>query len=139
MLFFVLHIMSRTLQIPQGFAKSRDRTRFPVSLHFTARMSSDSPMGHQKQRLPPVPRSYTDIENGAHMCGTLTAILLLIDQPDPVSVLTELKEKFEQKLPCRLLVLLGADLCAAVLLDLHLACAPKTLNDETIYFANRLH
>lgn len=48
------------------------------------------------EALAMVPRSYTDIESGVHMCGTLTAILLLIDHPDPVSVLAELKEKFEK-------------------------------------------
>ena len=51
------------------------------------------------EALAMVPRSYTDIESGVHMCGTLTAILLLIDHPDPASVLGELKEKFE-KLYC---------------------------------------
>ena len=27
--------------------------------------------------------SYSDIETGEHMCGTLTAVLLLMLQPDP--------------------------------------------------------
>ena len=34
-------------------------------------------------------------ESGVHMCGTLTAILLLIEQPDPLSVLEDLKKKFK--------------------------------------------
>lgn len=39
--------------------------------------------------------SYSDIETGTNMCGTLTAILLLIKQPNPEEFLRELLKKFE--------------------------------------------
>ncbi len=40
--------------------------------------------------------SYSALENGEYMCGTLTAILLLKDQRDPNMILAELSEKFEK-------------------------------------------
>ena len=42
------------------------------------------------------PRSYIDIESGLSMCGTLTVVLLLMDQDDPASVLAELRGKFSK-------------------------------------------
>ena len=48
------------------------------------------------ERLAMGIRSYTDIENGVCMCGTLTALLLLMDQPDPVAVLENLRQKFKK-------------------------------------------
>ena len=39
-------------------------------------------------------RSYSDIETGVSMCGTLTTILLLSEQEDPYSYLQALKKKF---------------------------------------------
>lgn len=65
-------------------------------LALKARASHNLTQEQMAEALAMVPRSYTDIESGVHMCGTLTAILLLIDHPDPVSVLAELKEKFEK-------------------------------------------
>ena len=38
-------------------------------------------------------RSYIDIESGVSMCGTLTALLLLMDQEDPSAILSELREE----------------------------------------------
>lgn len=38
--------------------------------------------------------SYSDIETGTYMCGTLTAFLLLMMQPDPNRVLRTLEKKF---------------------------------------------
>ncbi len=40
--------------------------------------------------------SYSDIETGLYMCGTLTAILLLTEQENPIVFLQELKIKFEK-------------------------------------------
>lgn len=40
-------------------------------------------------------RSYSDIETGACMCGTLTAILLLLEQSDPNEILQNIKLKLE--------------------------------------------
>ena len=40
--------------------------------------------------------SYSDIESGEYMCGTLTAILLLSMQDDPSIFLTSIKEKFSE-------------------------------------------
>ena len=40
--------------------------------------------------------AYSDIETGVSMCGTLTAILLLIEQDDPGIFLNEMKGKFEE-------------------------------------------
>ena len=37
--------------------------------------------------------SYSDIETGVYKCGTLTAILLLLEQPDSNEVLQEIKQK----------------------------------------------
>lgn len=39
--------------------------------------------------------SYSAIETGKNMCGTLTAILLLLKQPDPYVFLKDLQRKFE--------------------------------------------
>lgn len=39
--------------------------------------------------------SYSDIETGENMCGTLTAVLLLMAQPDSNQYLRGLKEKFQ--------------------------------------------
>ncbi len=47
------------------------------------------------EALAMVPRSYTYIESGVHMCGTLTTVLLLIDHPDPLSLLADWKRKFD--------------------------------------------
>lgn len=40
--------------------------------------------------------SYSDIETGEHMCGTLTAVLLLMLQPDPNEYLRSLERKFQK-------------------------------------------
>ena len=40
--------------------------------------------------------AYQDIETGVSMCGTPTAILLLIEQDDPGIFLNEMKGKFEE-------------------------------------------
>ena len=40
--------------------------------------------------------SYSALENGEYMCGTLTTIFLLRDQKDPGKVLDEITEKLEQ-------------------------------------------
>lgn len=37
--------------------------------------------------------SYSDIETGLSMCGTLTTVLLLSEQDDPYAYLQELSEK----------------------------------------------
>ena len=39
--------------------------------------------------------SYSDIETGEYMCGTLTAILLLAQQDDPLAYLQHLNAKFK--------------------------------------------
>ena len=38
--------------------------------------------------------SYSDIETGVYKCGTLTTVLLLMEQEDPTVFLLGLKEKF---------------------------------------------
>lgn len=40
--------------------------------------------------------SYSDIETGVYMCGTLTAMLLLMQQEDPNVFLDQLKKRFEK-------------------------------------------
>jgi len=40
--------------------------------------------------------SYSDIETGVYMCGTLTAILLLMQQDNPCEFLDQLKKRFEK-------------------------------------------
>lgn len=40
--------------------------------------------------------SYSALENGEYMCGTLTTIFLLRDQKDPGKVLDEITEKLEK-------------------------------------------
>ena len=40
--------------------------------------------------------SYSDIETGEYMCGTLTAVLLLIAQPDPNAYLRSLERKLQE-------------------------------------------
>ncbi len=40
--------------------------------------------------------SYSALENGEYMCGTLTTILLLKDQNDPGKVMSEITEKLEK-------------------------------------------
>lgn len=40
--------------------------------------------------------SYSDIETGEYMCGTLTAVLLLIAQPDPNQYLQNLEFKLRE-------------------------------------------
>ncbi len=40
-------------------------------------------------------RSFADIEKGKNMCGTLTAILLLMQLPSADPFLSELKHKFD--------------------------------------------
>lgn len=64
-------------------------------LALKTRAAHDLTQEQMAEALVMVPRSYTDIESGVHMCGTLTAILLLLDQSDPLAVLEELKQKFE--------------------------------------------
>lgn len=41
--------------------------------------------------------SYSNIETGIYMCGTLTTVLLLSEQSDVSEFLNELKEKFKQQ------------------------------------------
>lgn len=40
--------------------------------------------------------SYFDIESGDHMCGTLTTVLLLLEQDDPNTILKKIQREFEQ-------------------------------------------
>lgn len=40
--------------------------------------------------------SYSAIETGISMCGTLTAVLLLAEQEDPKACLDEIKAKFKE-------------------------------------------
>ena len=40
--------------------------------------------------------SYSALEKGEYMCGTLTAILLLQDQKEPSTALAEITEKLEK-------------------------------------------
>ncbi len=42
-------------------------------------------------------KSYSDIETGWYMCGTLTAVLLLTEQENPEEFLQVLKTKFEKQ------------------------------------------
>ncbi len=52
--------------------------------------------GRMAERLAMSETSYSDIETGIYMCGTLTTILLLQEQDDPNEFLRELKAKFEK-------------------------------------------
>jgi len=40
--------------------------------------------------------SYSNIETGVYMCGTLTTVLLLMEQKDPSRYLKELELKFQE-------------------------------------------
>ncbi|MBE6885225.1 MAG: hypothetical protein E7487_11595 [Ruminococcaceae bacterium] len=40
--------------------------------------------------------SYSNIETGVYMCGTLTTVLLLMEQKDPSGYLKELELKFQE-------------------------------------------
>ena len=49
------------------------------------------------KRLVMSESSYSDIETGKTMCGTLTATLLYAEQDDPKTYLQELKRKFKMQ------------------------------------------
>ena len=61
-----------------------------------ARMSTDLTQKQMAQLLDMTENSYSDIETGEYMCGTLTAVLLLAEQEDPAAYLQELKSKFDE-------------------------------------------
>ena len=61
--------------------RTRDRLNYKQKKMAEALVMSDS--------------SYSDIETGEYMCGTLTAILLLMAQPDPNEYLKTLEGKFQ--------------------------------------------
>ena len=62
--------------------KTRDR------LHLTQREMSD--------RLQMSESSYSDIERGVYNCSTLSAILLLNMQDNPICILNTVNEKFKE-------------------------------------------
>jgi len=49
------------------------------------------------ERLEMSESSYSDIETGVYMCGTLTAMLLLLMQEDPQGFLQALDEAFAKQ------------------------------------------
>ena len=49
------------------------------------------------ERLEMSESSYSDIETGVYMCGTLTAMLLLLEQEDPRGFLQALDEAFAKQ------------------------------------------
>lgn len=49
--------------------------------------------------------SYSALENGEHMCGTLTTILLLRDQKDAGKIISEITAKLEKLMEEELLPL----------------------------------
>ena len=49
------------------------------------------------ERLEMSESSYSDIETGVYMCGTLTAMLLLLMQEDPRTFLQALDEAFAKQ------------------------------------------
>ena len=49
------------------------------------------------KRLVMSESSYSDIETGESMCGTLTAVLLLSEQRNPEAYLRELRVKFQKQ------------------------------------------
>ena len=48
------------------------------------------------ERLSMSENSYSDIETGAYMCGTLTTVLLLMEHEDANKYLEYLKKKFQE-------------------------------------------
>ena len=62
--------------------KTRER------LHLTQREMSD--------RLQMSESSYSDIERGVYNCSTLSAVLLLNMQDDPICILNTVDEKFRE-------------------------------------------
>lgn len=40
--------------------------------------------------------SYSDIETGVYMCGTLTTVLLLMKQADPTQFFDQLKQRLQK-------------------------------------------
>ena len=57
-------------------------------LHITQREMSD--------RLQMSESSYSDIERGVYNCSTLSAVLLLNMQDDPICILNTVNEKFRE-------------------------------------------
>ena len=57
-------------------------------------------LGYKQKRMAEMlvmsDSSYSDIETGENMCGTLTAVLLLIAQPDPNAYLRGLERKLQE-------------------------------------------
>ncbi len=66
------------------------------TLALKTRARFDITQEQMAERLAMGIRSYYDIESGVCMCGSLTVLLLLMDQPDPVAVLNDLKYKFKK-------------------------------------------
>ena len=66
------------------------------SLALKTRDHLDLTQRDMAEKLSMSETAYSDIETGAYMCGTLTTVLLLIEQDDPQKFLNEMKEKFEE-------------------------------------------
>ncbi len=52
--------------------------------------------GEMAERLMMQEHSYSDIETGRYMCGTLTVVLLLLEQDDPAVFLHTLEQEFKE-------------------------------------------
>lgn len=67
------------------------------SLAIRTRDRLDLTQREMAERLEMNENSYSDIETGVYMCGTLTAILLLLEQEDPHTFLLALDEAFAKQ------------------------------------------
>ena len=66
------------------------------SLMLKTRAGLDLTQSKMGDRYVMSENSYSALENGEYMCGTLTTILLLKDQNDPGKVMSEITEKLEK-------------------------------------------
>ena len=82
---FMRHQMETLLKEELRVLAIRTRER----LHLTQK--------EMAKRLEMSESSYSDIETGVFMCGTLTAVLLLSEQETPEIFLQDLKVKFQQQ------------------------------------------
>lgn len=94
MVNFFLFAFGENFTVMRHELESIIKTEFR-SLALKTRARFDITQEQMAERLAMGIRSYYDIESGVCMCGSLTILLLLMDQPDPAAVLGELKQKFK--------------------------------------------
>lgn len=66
------------------------------SLALQTRSNMEVTQRIMSERYVMAENSYSALESGDYMCGTLTTVFLLADQPDPTATLKDIKEKLEK-------------------------------------------